>query len=92
MLNIKVTSPNELTVTWSKDGNRDFQNRFQVCWEKDGEMVRQCSSVTSSEPRISRSISGLKAATKYIISVARYSKDGKTLGKKSQDVAITRSG
>ena len=77
---------------WSNKDNRDDQNKFQLCWKKDGKAVQHCRTEPSSESRISRFISDLQAATKYIISVARYSKDGKTLGEKSQDVAITRSG
>ena len=79
-------------MTWSNDDNGVAQNKFQLCWKKDGETVQQCTIVTSSEPRISKSIFSPQVATKYIISVARYTKDEKTLGKKSQDVAITRSG
>ena len=79
-------------MIWSNDDNRDVLNKFQLCWQKDGETVQRCRAEPSSEPRISRSIFGLQAATKYIVSVARYSKDEKTIGKKSQDVAITRSG
>ena len=85
-------SQNELKVFWSNDDNKGVEIKFLLCLIKDGKILDQCLSVISSETTISRSITTLQAATKYIISVARYSKDGKTRGKKRQKVAITRSG
>ena len=79
-------------MIWSNDDKRVVQNKFQLCWKKDGETLQQCNIVTSLEPKISRHIFYLQTATKYVISVARYTKDEKTLGRKRQDVAITRSG
>lgn len=87
--NIKVLSQNELKVAWSNDDNTGTEIQFQLCWMKDGE-ANQCR--TKPQTVINREITGLQAATKYIIGVARYSKDGKTLGEISQKVAITNSG
>jgi hypothetical protein len=68
--------------------------KFQICWNKAGRTNEECrdDDVTLPKPTKNRSISGLQPATKYIITVARYNSDGKTLGRKRQEVAITRSG
>ena len=68
--------------------------KFQICWNKVGKTDEKCrdDDVVYSEPRKNRSIYGLEPATKYIITVARYNSDGKTLGRKRQEVTITRSG
>ena len=91
-LNIEVKSQNELEAVWSNDDNSGTDIKFLLCWMKDGETIILCNTQTSSETTISRSITSLQSATKYIISVARYSKDGKTVGKKRQTAAVTRSG
>ena len=85
--NIKVLSQNALKVAWSNDDNTGTEIKFQLCWMKDGE-ANQCRTQTASN----EAITGLQSATKYIIGVARYSKDGKTLSEISQKVAITHSG
>ena len=91
LFNVEVISQNNLTVAWSNDDNTGTEIKFLLCWMKNGEANR-CRDESFSENKISRSISGLQTATKYIISVARYSKDGKTLGEIRQKAVITRSG
>ena len=91
LLNIEVISQNELKVVWSNDDNSGTEMKFLLCWMKN-EGDNKCRTEPSSQTTIVKSISGLQSATKYIITVARYSKDGNTVGKVRQKVAITRSG
>jgi hypothetical protein len=95
MLNIKVRSQNELEVVWSNDNKNGGVTNFQICWNKAaGGTNEECcdDDIAFPEPKKSRRISGLEKATKYIITVARYNSDGKTPGRKRQEIAITRSG
>ena len=78
-------------MVWSNNVDKGVQNKFNLSCT-NGEMFHVYHTVASPETTISRSITGLKAATKYIISVAQYTKDEKTLGEKTQKAAITRSG
>lgn len=87
-----MISQNKLTAVWSNDDDSGGQNKFELCWNKFGETYQPCSILRSSETKISRPIPNLQSATKYLISVARYSKDEKTFGRKTQKFAITRSG
>ena len=91
--NIKVLSQNALKVVWSNDDKNGTEIKFQLCWMKDGE-ANQCRTGTRPSPQtaINGVITRLQAETKYIIGVARYSKDGKILSEISQKVAITHSG
>ena len=90
LLNIEVASQSELRAIWSNDDG--VENKYRLCWSTFRIDVFLCLTKISSETTISISIDGLQAATKYIIYVAQYSKDGKTLGGKIERAAITRSG
>ena len=90
LLNIEVASQSELRATWSNDDG--VENKYKLCWSTFRIDVFLCLTKISSEMTISIYIDGLQAATKYIIYVAQYSQDGKTLGGKIERAAITRSG
>ena len=91
-LNVEVISQNELKAIWSNDDNNGGQICFELCWIKDGKAFVLCRVVCDSRSTISARITRLQSATKYIISVAQHSTDGKIIGKKRQKAAITRSG
>lgn len=92
-LNIKAISQNELEVVWSNgDNNAGVQIKFLLCYDKVGEALQVCRNESSSQIAISRAITVLQSATAYMVTVARYSKDEKTLGRKRQKAAISRSG
>ena len=78
-------------MVWSNNDNRGVHNKFNLCWT-NGEMSCEWHTAACPETTLSRSITGLQAATKYNVSVAQYTKDEKTLGEKTQKAAITRSG
>ena len=83
----------ELTVSWSNDDKKGVgSTRFRICWTITTHIEDMCSYFDSTELLLSRNIKGLKAATKYTITVARYGSDKKTLGARRRKNAITRSG
>ena len=89
ILNIVAKSQTELIVSWSNDDNKGV-TKFKLCRKITTE-PEQCISFDSTESLLSRSITGLKAATKYTIIVARYGSDKTTLGARRRKNAITRS-
>ncbi|CAB4027794.1 Receptor-type tyrosine- phosphatase delta [Paramuricea clavata] len=93
ILYIKVRSQHELLVVWSFNNNNGDRTKFQICWNKTaGGTDRDCHQGFYFKPTvISTTIPGLQSATKYTITVVRYTSDGATPSRKGQKVAITRS-
>jgi hypothetical protein len=82
-------------VGWSNDASRKYNImiKFEVCfWQSHSTIPGICSTVSSSHSLLSQTLYGLKPATKYNVTVARYSCDGKILGIERRKMGITRSG
>ena len=84
-----------MLVGWSNDANRKYNIliKFEICyWQSHSTIPGDCSIVFSSHSLLTLTLYGLKPATKYNVTVARYSCDGNVLGIERRKIAITRSG
>ena len=82
-------------VGWSNDASRKYNImiKFEVCfWQSHSTIPGVCSTVSSLQSSLTQTLSGLQPATKYNVTVARYSCDGRILGIERRKIAITRSG
>ena len=82
-----------MLVEWSNDAScaNGVQIKFQICHSKSTGRVL-CNRVSYSQSSPNKKLSGLRPMTKYDISIARYSCDGKTIGEARSKTVITRSG
>ncbi|XP_028402371.1 uncharacterized protein LOC114525314 [Dendronephthya gigantea] len=91
VLNVTVEGRNVLLIVWSNDNNNGKWIKFKVSWKKVGETLVLSVDQSDKERAASIRLTGLQEATAYEITVARYSDDGKTVGRKRRKIAITRS-
>ncbi|XP_028402410.1 uncharacterized protein LOC114525351 [Dendronephthya gigantea] len=90
-LNVTVEDRNVLLIVWSNDNNNGKLIRFKISWKIVGETFVRSVTGYYKERTESKRLIGLQEATAYEITVARYSDDGKTVGRKRHKIAITRS-
>ena len=96
-LHVSARGQKKMFVGWSNNANRKYNImiKFEVCfWQSHSTIPGVCSTVSSSQSSLTLTLTldGLKPATKYNVTVARYSCDGSILGIERREIAITRSG
>ena len=79
-------------MVWWYNNNNGGRTKIQICWNKTAGGIGHCQKGLYFGPRVKTIIMGLQSATKYTITIVRYTSDGVTTSKKGQKVAITRSG